>query len=93
MQLLGDAGVPAGAVYDTMEITQDPAVQQREMIVTVDHPRRGKFTLPGWPVKMSDSHVPVDRSPLLGEHNAEIYAEWLGLTARDLEDLKGQQVI
>ena len=93
MQLLGDAGVPAGAVYDTMEISQDPAIQQREMIVTVDHPKRGKFTLPGWPVKMSESYVEVDRSPLLGEHNAEVYAEWLGLTARDLEDLKGQAVI
>ena len=45
MQVLGDAGVPAGAVYDTMEITQDPALQKREMIVTVDHPKRGKFTL------------------------------------------------
>src|SRR5213076_1761589 len=77
MQILGDAGVPAGAVYDTMEITQDAALQKREMIVTVDHPKRGKFTLPGWPVKMSDSHVAVDRSPMLGEHNAAIYAEWL----------------
>jgi formyl-CoA transferase len=93
MQILGDAGVPAGAVYDTLEITQDAANQQREMIVTVDHPKRGKFTLPGWPVKMSDSYVKVDRSPLLGEHNAEIYAEWLGLTADDLEDLKAQDVI
>jgi formyl-CoA transferase len=93
MQLLGDAGVPAGAVYDTMEISQDPAIQQREMIVTVDHPKRGKFTLPGWPVKMSESYVEVDRSPLLGEHNAEVYAEWLGLTAHDLEALKAQAVI
>jgi crotonobetainyl-CoA:carnitine CoA-transferase CaiB-like acyl-CoA transferase len=63
------------------------------MIVTVDHPTRGKVTLPGWPVKMSDSHVAVDRAPLLGEHNAEVYGEWLGLTASDLEDLKGQAVI
>jgi formyl-CoA transferase len=93
MKILGDAGVPAGAVYDTMEITQDPALQQREMVVTVDHPKRGKFTLPGWPVKMSDSYVKVDRSPLLGEHNAEVYAEWLGLTAQDLEELKAQDTI
>ncbi len=93
MQILGDAGVPAGAVYDTMELTQDPALQQREMIVTVDHPQRGKFTLPGWPVKMSDSYVRVERSPLLGEHNAEVYATWLGFTAGDLEDLKAQDVI
>jgi crotonobetainyl-CoA:carnitine CoA-transferase CaiB-like acyl-CoA transferase len=35
----------------------------------------------------------VDRSPLLGEHNAPIYAEWLGLSARDLEDLKAQDII
>jgi len=42
---------------------------------------------------MSGSHVDVDRSPLLGEHNAKIYAEWLGLTARDLEDLKAQDII
>ena len=55
MQTLGDAGVPAGAVYDTLELTEDQALQDREMIVTVDHPERGKFTLPGWPVKMSDS--------------------------------------
>jgi formyl-CoA transferase len=93
MQILGDAGVPAGAVYDTMELTQDPALQQREMIVTVAHPQRGLFTLPGWPVKMSDSYVPVERSPLLGEHNAAVYAAWLGFTARDLEELKAQDVI
>jgi len=42
---------------------------------------------------MSDSHVAVDRSPLLGEHNTKIYSEWLGLTVRDLEDLKAQDVI
>jgi hypothetical protein len=35
----------------------------------------------------------VDRSPLLGEHNAEVYGEWLGLNARDLEGLKAQNVI
>jgi formyl-CoA transferase len=93
MQILGEAGVPAGAVYDTLELPQDPALQQREMIVTVEHPRRGPFTLPGWPVQMSDSHVRVERAPLLGEHNAEGYAAWLGLTARDLEDLKAHDVI
>jgi formyl-CoA transferase len=49
--------------------------------------------LPGWPVKMSDSHVAVDRSPLLGEHNAAIYSEWLGMTTGELEDLKGKDVI
>ena len=35
----------------------------------------------------------VDRSPLLGERNAQIYAEWLGLTACDLQDLDAPDVI
>jgi len=35
----------------------------------------------------------VDRSPLLGEHNAQIYSEWLGFSARDLDDLKAKDVI
>jgi len=93
MTVLGEAGIPAGAVYDTMEITQDPALQASEMIVTVDHPQRGPFTLPGWPVKMSDSYVKIDRSPLLGEHNEEIYSKWLGLTEQELKDLKANDVI
>jgi hypothetical protein len=35
----------------------------------------------------------VDRAPLLGEHNAEVYSAWLGLTLHDLEDLKAQDII
>jgi len=42
---------------------------------------------------MSESHVAVDRAPLLGEHNAAIYAEWLGMSAGELEDLKTKDVI
>ena len=32
-------------------------MREREIFVTVDHPVRGEFTMPGWPVKMSRSHV------------------------------------
>jgi len=42
---------------------------------------------------VSDSHVAVHRSPLLGEHNAAIYTEWLGLSGRELEDVKAKEVI
>ena len=35
----------------------------------------------------------LDRSPLLGEHNAQTHAEWLGLTACDLQDLDAPDVI
>ena len=61
METLGRAGVPAGAVMDTMELSEDPGMRAREIFVTVDHPVRGPFTMPGWPVKLSRSRVPVTR--------------------------------
>ena len=93
MLILGEAGVPCGAVLDTDELMSDPSMWAREIFVEVDHPVRGKVTIPGWPVKMSQSHVPVTASPLLGAHNAEVYAQWLGLSTRDLDTLKEDGVV
>jgi len=63
------------------------------MIVTVDHPVRGKFTMPGCPIKLEHSPVEVKSAPLLGQHNREIYGGMLGFKDGDLEQLKEQGVI
>lgn len=88
MEILGEAGVPAGAVLTTTELTNDPYLQQRGAIVTVDHPVRGRIQMPGFPIKMSDSSVPVLPAPLLGQHNEEVYGELLGLSAAEMERLR-----
>jgi formyl-CoA transferase len=93
METLGRAGVPAGAVMDTMELSEDPSMREREIFVTVDHPVRGAFTMPGWPVKMSRSHVSVQAAPLLGADNEAVYGAWLGYTREQLADLKEEGVI
>lgn len=93
MELLGKAGVPAGAVYDTMELSSDPSMREREIFVTVKHPKRGDFLMPGWPVKMSESYVRVEASPLLGADNEDVYGDWLGLSKGDLDKLKQDGVI
>lgn len=93
MQVLGSAGVPAGAVFDTKELSDDEHLRRRGMFVTVDHPTRGPFTMPGWPVHMSDSHVAVEPAPLLGQHNAEVFSEVLGLQPSDLDRLSKEGVI
>ena len=93
MERLGAAGVPCGAVMDTKELSDDPTMREREIFVEVDHPVRGPVLIPGWPVKMTDSYVPVTASPVLGADTSEIYAEWLGLSDNDLADLKSQGVI
>ena len=93
MQTLGEAGVPAGAVFDTQELSTDPHLRRRGTFVTVKHPVRGDFTMPGWPVHMSESKVPIVAAPLLGAHNREIYGGLLGLTPEQEKALREAKAI
>ena len=93
MQILGSAGVPCGAVMDTVELLDNPHLRERQMIVDIEHPARGKISMPGCPVKLEDSPVTVVSAPLLGQHNSEVYGQMLGLRESELEQLKSQGVI
>jgi len=93
MQILGEADVPCGKVLDSVELLNDPHLRERGMIVTVQHPVRGEFTMPGCPVKLEDSPVEVTSAPLLGEHNNEVFAKYLGFDTAEVERLKQEGVI
>jgi formyl-CoA transferase len=93
METLGDAGIPCGAVLDSGEVFTDPSLLYRKMIVELEHPNRGRYPMPGNPVRMSDSPTDVKRAPMLGEHNAEVFGQWLGLSADELNALKDKRAI
>jgi formyl-CoA transferase len=93
MRLMGDAGVPAGAVLDCGELVNDPHLRRREVFVEVDHPVRGRFVIPGWPVKMSASRVPVMAPPVLGADTEAVYGELLGLSADEIAALRAEKAI
>jgi len=93
METLAGAGVPCGAVLDSTEILANEALIKRGMIVNLEHPTRGRFAMPGNPVKMSASPTTVTPAPLLGEHNAEVYGKLLGCSAEDLDALRRGGVI
>jgi formyl-CoA transferase len=93
MQRLGEQGIPAGAIMDTMELSNDPDLNRREIFVTVKHPVRGDFKMPGWPVKMSGSKVPITAAPLLGADSDTVYGELLGLSAQELAALREEKII
>ena len=54
MEIIGAAGVPAGAVLDTLELYNDPTFEQRGIMQTIEHPdgrcrsrcRRGRCASP-----------------------------------------------
>ena len=93
MEVIGAAGVPAGAVFDNADLANDPALRKRGMFVEVEHPVRGKFVMPGWPVKMSASQVPLTPAPLLGQHSEEVLGEVLGYSPEQVANLREQQVL
>jgi formyl-CoA transferase len=85
--------IPCGPILSTKEIIEDTSLADNEIVVKVDHPERGEFTTVGMPIKLSDSPADVQRSPLLGEHNQEIYGRELGVTDNELAELKASGVI
>jgi formyl-CoA transferase len=93
MELLAGAGVPCGAVLDSVEVLSNEHLRSRGMLVDVDHPTRGRITMLGSPIHLSASPTEVKRAPLLGEHNAEVYGRLLGLGETELAGLRHDGVL
>ena len=94
VEKLGKAGVPVGPILNISQVLVSEQAKAREMFVNVDHPVVGGITLPGFPIKFSetigDNSTPA---PLLGQHNVEIYTELLGLSIEEVEALKKEGII
>lgn len=93
LEKLNAQNIPCGPILSTKEIIEDASLAANEMVVEVAHPERGSFTTVGSPLKLSDSPVDMVTSPLLGEHNEEVYAGELGLGIEELRELKSNGVI
>jgi formyl-CoA transferase len=93
MTAVGNVGVPAGAVLDTMELQTDPSFEQRGIMQTIHHPQHGDFKMPAWPVRIDGKPPTLVTSPVLGQHTDEVLQSWLGIGASELEALVGDGVV
>jgi crotonobetainyl-CoA:carnitine CoA-transferase CaiB-like acyl-CoA transferase len=72
---LEKAKIPCGPMLTYDEVFTDPHVLAREMYVTTEHAKAGRFDTIGVPVKMSETPGSVRRAaPALGQHTAEVLA-------------------
>ena len=69
-------------------------VLARNMVTEIEHPRCGKLKLVNTPVKFSHSQ-PGIRSPppLLGEHTHAVLRDVVGLSEREISELKRDGVV
>jgi formyl-CoA transferase len=93
MKLIGAAGVPAGAVFDTVELMNDPSLAERGIMQTFEHPTTGPVKMPAWPVRFDGAPAKVKPSPLLGQHNAEVLSGWLGMSTAEIDGLKQDGIL
>ena len=92
MRVIG-AAVPAGAVRDTLELMNDPDMEKRGIIQTIQHPTNGPFKMAGWPVRFNGKTPAVKPAPLLGEHSSEVLKDWLGMNETQVDALRTEKVI
>ncbi len=94
MDLLVPAGGVVGPVYDIAQIVADPHYQVRDDIIDVDDPDLGKTKMVGVVPKFSATPGAVAHGgPALGEHNDEVYREWLGLDDEGLDRLREAGIV
>lgn len=94
MALMKRFRVPSAPVRNLREVMNDPHMHQRGMLETIDHPELGRIVVPTSPLRYHGADkVTTTPSPSVGQHNDEIYGEWLGLSAPEIAGLKADGVI
>jgi crotonobetainyl-CoA:carnitine CoA-transferase CaiB-like acyl-CoA transferase len=88
-------GILLGAFQSTRDLVESPQLAAREFFVEVEHPELGDtITYPGAWAKLTEAPWRVSRrSPLIGEHNGEIYEREMGLSRQELDMYRRDGII
>jgi len=81
--------IPCAPVRNAPEVMNDRHMHERGMLERIDHPELGEIVVPSTPLRLHGTdRVETRPSPTVGQHNAEIYGGWLGLSAAEIRELK-----
>ncbi len=80
--------VPCAPVRDLLEVTQDRHLHDRGMLRAIDHPEYGEILVHRTPLILHGAGAPdYVPSARLGQHNAEVLGEYLGLPESEISAL------
>ncbi len=93
LELLDEAGVVAGPIYNMEQVYNNPQVLARKMLVDLEDPDLGAIHNIGIPVKLSATPGQIrTRAPMLGEHSAEVLLE-RGFSKAEVDELVSANVV
>jgi crotonobetainyl-CoA:carnitine CoA-transferase CaiB-like acyl-CoA transferase len=93
VSVLGQAGVPCGAVRSVSDALNDPQVLARDMVRAVEHATAGTLKVLGVPIRLSETPGTVRTAPpTLGQHTIAALSE-LGFGDEDVAELRRKGVI
>ena len=82
-----------GYVATPQDMLTSPQLEHRRFFEEIDHPAAGSARYPGPPYRLTASGETLTRAPLLGEHNAQVYCDILGLERAELVRLRQLGVV
>lgn len=86
--------VPCAPVRDLLEVTRDRHLHERGMLHEVDHPEYGPILVHRSPLNLHGAAAPdYQVSARLGQHNAEVLEEFLGLGPQRIDELRNAGVL
>ena len=90
IEILAEAGVPMGPVYDVETALQDPQVEARGSVVEIDHPNLGPVRQVASPLRVDIDRepLPLDRGPFRGEHTDQILRDVCGYEDQQIAELR-----
>jgi crotonobetainyl-CoA:carnitine CoA-transferase CaiB-like acyl-CoA transferase len=93
-ELLLKHRVPCAPVRDLDEVVNDPHMLARRALQWIEHPELGRIPVQSSPLRFDGVEpLPIVPSRRLGEDNATVYGEWLGLQPAQIEALAREGVI
>ena len=93
-EYLSENGVPCGPINYIDNVVEDPHIRSRGMFFNLEDEELGTVPQVGSPWKLGQTREKTHKAPpRVGEHDEEVYREWLGMDPEDLERLRKSEII